>query len=314
MVSLLSLVEAAEGLVNGINLSIKGLLIGAKVKATASPPTRGLLGACCPNLSTVEAGTVCPDRVLSCPGPPIRSAGDLKCLGPAVYGNIPRKGQAPAPLLALYRIPRLEGCRRSQSCCKCCSSLSLEDFLGPLTVPWSSIESLGESGLAMVQQCSGRYKATLRRNHSEGGRPVCLGVDSVCYLLFLSCYLRPRGPWQQRSCCRSNSDLLLQNDATGLPATPVIASSCCIRDLSLPRGALFRQGFLFVQSFILYPASCGPKGHGNGSAAALRQSTVVKYIFPIPIPGRHPSTQPQNPAVILGLLCLLFSPIPPEGV
>ena len=148
----------------------------------------GLPGACCPNLSTVETGTVCPDRVLSGPGPPVWPADDLKCSGPAVYGNPPRKGQAPAPLLALHRIPRLEGRRRSQSCCKCCFSLSLEDFLGSLAVLWPGIESLGESGLAVVQQCSGRYKATLCRDHSEGGRrPVC-----VCLLFSISLHAARR--------------------------------------------------------------------------------------------------------------------------
>ena len=145
MVSLLSLVEVAEGLVNGIHLGTKDLLIGAKVEAAANPPTRGLPSACCPSLSTVETGTICPDRILSGPGSSIRPAGDLKCLGPAVYGNRPRKDQAPTPLLALHHIPGLEGRHRSQSCCKCCSSLSLEDFLRSLAILWSGIESLGES-------------------------------------------------------------------------------------------------------------------------------------------------------------------------
>ena len=87
MVSLLSLVEAAEGLVNGIDLSIEDLLIGAQVEAMASPPIRGLPDACCPNSSTVEAGTVCLDHVLSGPGPPIRPTGDLQCFGPTGASN-----------------------------------------------------------------------------------------------------------------------------------------------------------------------------------------------------------------------------------
>ena len=72
-------------------------------------------------------------------------------------------------------------------------------------------------------------------------------------------------------------------------------------------------GVRFVCSLVLYPATYGPEDHGSGRAAALRQWIAVRYVFPIPVPDRYPSTQPQNPTAIVELP-YLRSPISLERV
>ena len=85
--------------------------------------------------------------------------------------------------------------------------------------------------------------------------------------------MRPEGPWQRLAAALADSSL---------------------------------QPGLFVV-FNSISAKCGPMGHGSGSAAVLRQSTVVKYIFPIPVPDRYPPARPWDPTIpvgSLGVVCL----------